>query len=142
MPRLTIRKENRPTRCEICHQSDLFDSNTGKCQRCENIPLPIEQITPLPPYQIAITQSSLDFTALGAASLGILAFVPGLFFPPIGLFLGIIAAILGIRALGRIRNSAETLSGESFAYIAVYCGSLAAILGFLLFLFILRRSYF
>lgn len=23
-------------RCEVCHQSDLFDTNTGFCQRCDH----------------------------------------------------------------------------------------------------------
>ena len=140
MTGITIRKENRPTRCEICHQSDLFDSNTGKCGRCENMIIPIEKLAPLPNYQTAMTQEALDFTALGAASLGVLAFVPGLFFPPLGLFLGILATVLGIRSLDRIRTRQIRLSGESFAYIGIYCGALAAILGFLLFLFIIQRN--
>ncbi len=31
---LTIRRENLPVRCEICHQTDLFDPETGNCLRC------------------------------------------------------------------------------------------------------------
>jgi ssDNA-binding Zn-finger/Zn-ribbon topoisomerase 1 len=31
---LTVRRENLPVRCEICHQTDLFDPETGNCMRC------------------------------------------------------------------------------------------------------------
>jgi predicted Zn-ribbon and HTH transcriptional regulator len=31
---LTVRRENLPVRCEICHQTDLFDPETGQCGRC------------------------------------------------------------------------------------------------------------
>ncbi|MBX7222194.1 MAG: hypothetical protein K1Y36_19755 [Blastocatellia bacterium] len=33
-PHLTIRHESPPERCEICHQADQFDPQTGVCQRC------------------------------------------------------------------------------------------------------------
>lgn len=33
-PQLSIRKQNPPTRCEICHQADRFDPATNTCQRC------------------------------------------------------------------------------------------------------------
>lgn len=36
---LTIRRENLPVRCEICHQTDLFDPETGQCGRCEPVNL-------------------------------------------------------------------------------------------------------
>ncbi len=31
---MIIRTEYYPTRCEICHQSDLFDPQTNECVRC------------------------------------------------------------------------------------------------------------
>ncbi|MBK7994712.1 MAG: hypothetical protein IPK14_15410 [Blastocatellia bacterium] len=37
MPKLRILQENLPTRCEICHQSDLFNPQTGDCKRCSKI---------------------------------------------------------------------------------------------------------
>ncbi|HNJ39389.1 MAG TPA: hypothetical protein PKZ53_02790, partial [Acidobacteriota bacterium] len=39
MPNKTLKilKESLPTRCEVCHQSDLFDPVTGLCGRCQAI---------------------------------------------------------------------------------------------------------
>src|SRR5437868_4420797 len=37
MSKLTILKESRPVRCEICHQTDFFDAATNTCSRCGNL---------------------------------------------------------------------------------------------------------
>ncbi|KAF0250440.1 MAG: hypothetical protein FD167_151 [bacterium] len=37
MPKMIIVRESLPTRCDICHQKDLFNPKTGKCQRCIKI---------------------------------------------------------------------------------------------------------
>jgi hypothetical protein len=37
MDKITIIKESNPRRCDICHNSDLFDPITGKCERCNQI---------------------------------------------------------------------------------------------------------
>src|SRR5215813_8536930 len=34
---LTVKTESLPTRCEVCHQSDLFDPPTNFCSRCAGI---------------------------------------------------------------------------------------------------------
>lgn len=31
---LKIKSQSPPTRCEVCHKADCFDSNTGSCFRC------------------------------------------------------------------------------------------------------------
>jgi hypothetical protein len=36
---IRIRKEKLPERCDICHQSDEFDPETGHCRRCANVAL-------------------------------------------------------------------------------------------------------
>lgn len=36
---LTINKQHLPVRCEICHQSDLFNPQTNHCARCNKISL-------------------------------------------------------------------------------------------------------
>ncbi|MEW6733151.1 MAG: hypothetical protein AB1489_17625 [Acidobacteriota bacterium] len=41
--KFTIREEKQPNRCDICHQTDLFDPHTGVCERCKY--LPIERLT-------------------------------------------------------------------------------------------------
>lgn len=35
---LIVREERLPERCEICHQADRFDPQTGLCTRCQNVP--------------------------------------------------------------------------------------------------------
>ena len=37
MKRLTVKSEKLPLRCEICHQSDCFNSKLGTCTRCDGI---------------------------------------------------------------------------------------------------------
>src|SRR5437764_2110392 len=37
MAKLTIIKESKATRCEICHQSDFFDAVYNTCSRCGNL---------------------------------------------------------------------------------------------------------
>lgn len=34
---IKVKTESLPTRCEICHQSDLFDANNNFCDRCNTI---------------------------------------------------------------------------------------------------------
>lgn len=34
---MKINSESLPSRCEICHQTDLFDPVTGHCQRCAGL---------------------------------------------------------------------------------------------------------
>jgi hypothetical protein len=135
MKEITVRKESKPTRCEICHQADLFDPITNICQRCENLALPQNQ-TSVPIQPITTPQTTLDFVAVGAAFSGVLAFAPGLFFPPLGLILGSTGILLGRRSLSNIRNAQDRLSGESFAYIGIYCGTVSSILAILIILFI------
>lgn len=31
---IRVKQQSLPKRCEVCHQSDLFDQETGECQRC------------------------------------------------------------------------------------------------------------
>ncbi|MBL8148818.1 MAG: hypothetical protein JNN15_02695 [Blastocatellia bacterium] len=34
MPGIQIKAEKPPKRCEICHQTDMFNPQTGECLRC------------------------------------------------------------------------------------------------------------
>jgi hypothetical protein len=38
--KLVVRRETLPARCEICHQSDMLDLESGICRRCESVPIP------------------------------------------------------------------------------------------------------
>ncbi|KAF0241696.1 MAG: hypothetical protein FD167_3975 [bacterium] len=37
MPEIKLKTERLPTRCEVCHQADLFDAINNHCQRCSNL---------------------------------------------------------------------------------------------------------
>ncbi|MEW6734322.1 MAG: hypothetical protein AB1489_23555 [Acidobacteriota bacterium] len=43
MPTLKIKTEKPPERCDICHQSDLYNAENDYCSRC-NEPLPEDAI--------------------------------------------------------------------------------------------------
>lgn len=45
MTKLKIRTETPPQRCEICHQNDSFEPESGLCRRCQNLN-PAELIPP------------------------------------------------------------------------------------------------
>lgn len=139
MQEFTIHKETPPTRCEICHKSDLFDQKTGKCGRCENVLIPEEKPTVINFQQRNTTQVySIHLVAGGvAAFFSFLAFIPGFFFPFISPFLGAFGLITGIQFLSYIRLREGARSGEVLAYIGVYCGFLAIILGIFRYLFAL-----
>ncbi|KAF0210401.1 MAG: polyketide cyclase/dehydrase, partial [bacterium] len=42
---LIVHKTSSAQRCEVCHQSDLFNPQTGECRRCTNIPKASNQET-------------------------------------------------------------------------------------------------
>ncbi|MBX7221132.1 MAG: ABC transporter permease [Blastocatellia bacterium] len=44
--KLVIRHQSRPVRCEICHQADQFEAETGICQRCAELPENLVSLTP------------------------------------------------------------------------------------------------
>jgi hypothetical protein len=37
MAKIEIKDESLPSRCEICHQSDLYDATNNYCSRCANV---------------------------------------------------------------------------------------------------------
>jgi hypothetical protein len=39
---LTVKRESLPVRCEVCHQTDLFNPETGTCARCNGV---LEQVS-------------------------------------------------------------------------------------------------
>ncbi|MBI4747004.1 MAG: hypothetical protein HY774_00825 [Acidobacteria bacterium] len=122
-----IKQELLPTRCDVCHQADLFDPKTGMCERCHSV-LPAEtdlrsgvlvyqrplglnwRITEIlnntPPLPVGLL-----FTALREA----LALFPW-FFVPLGLFLE-----MGFRALtiGWLMFNDPGISGALYWPVAV-----------------------
>ncbi|HMW02264.1 MAG TPA: hypothetical protein PKE58_19140, partial [Acidobacteriota bacterium] len=53
-----IKTEGPPTRCEICHQSDVFSPETGICHRCLPV-VPMADTTDLV-SRYAQTEKTLD----------------------------------------------------------------------------------
>lgn len=54
--KLKIKTESLPIRCEICHKSDLFDSELGHCYRCNEVPqIKPAQSAPLHTHSKSIT---------------------------------------------------------------------------------------
>ncbi len=98
---LTVRRENPPVRCEICHQTDLFDPESGNCARCT--PVLAAPVNPLnPPENVfrAARKRISTWTAILVAAGGLLAIVvslmteqqqyaPFMFIPSLALFLAI-----------------------------------------------------
>ncbi|MBI4854726.1 MAG: hypothetical protein HY819_23260 [Acidobacteria bacterium] len=62
MNKVKIKKENSPTRCEICHKSDCFDFQNQNCSRCDGLDVlgEINTFEPLPENQY-IRNVNLDF---------------------------------------------------------------------------------
>jgi hypothetical protein len=124
--RLTVHKENLPTRCEICHQSDQFDQVSGRCQRCAQVML-------MPAAAQALAQNSDPRTiasvrAVAAAIFGIFAFFPGLCLGPVGVLFGVASIVLGKMELNDIRQGRSAPAGESYAYVAICFGIIGGLL--------------
>ena len=68
MPKeLNVKRESLAERCEICHQSDLFDPSTGLCVRCQAIAGQLQASSGAP------SEATLKGNRrTGAASLGIM----------------------------------------------------------------------
>jgi hypothetical protein len=56
-----IRQNKAPERCEVCHQTDMFDRQKGICLRCS--PLSIEELVN-PVFVIPISKSSTFIAAV------------------------------------------------------------------------------
>ena len=113
-PKLIIRHQTLPTRCEICHQSDLFEPTTGQCGRCA------EMVTQMVATQSAATgflPPAEDLTWLELVATRLL----------IGVFFMMVAGAIGIGA-GMIL---ALLIGQ-VAIILIAIGVLVILVGFLL----------
>jgi hypothetical protein len=122
MSKLIIRKENTPTRCEICHQIDLFDPLSNSCQRCIGTITQPSNISPAAPTEMASAR------AITAAIFGIIAFIPLTFFDSLiflSPLLSLAGLILGRWELAAIQQGRANRDGEAFAIIGFYFGLVA-----------------
>ncbi|MBX7218524.1 MAG: hypothetical protein K1Y36_01120 [Blastocatellia bacterium] len=142
---LTIRKENFPTRCDICHQSDRFNPATGTCQRCllvfenKSVSAP-RAVKELPNGRWLRQGIRLSWVALvtilsiclvgwlGVSMLGS-SFRPTRLMVQLGIIC-LVTALVALRLLylpvlyAPIANSLKRDVGSSFLWIAVFLSSL------------------
>lgn len=45
---IKLKKEGLPFRCEVCHQTDLFDAFSNSCQRCTNLVKQTDELAKTP----------------------------------------------------------------------------------------------
>lgn len=72
---LTVKRESLPVRCEVCHQADLFNPETGICERCsvtlipeDDAPVPVDGV----PGRLAVRRWSvpLEFESAFLQAVG------------------------------------------------------------------------
>ncbi|MBX7221134.1 MAG: hypothetical protein K1Y36_14395 [Blastocatellia bacterium] len=108
-PKIILRNITLPTRCEICHQADRFNPETGICQRCQsvfeehqrtaaavpNFPQATFSLTPWGVVGRIFLASGLGFLiSFASCGFGSASRFEGMF------YVGILALLLGLAAFG------------------------------------------
>src|SRR5262245_47933183 len=72
---LIIKGETLPDRCEICHQSDLYDPVNNRCSRCAGVAIPIVKIQDsrlsLPSRIFEVVKATAVFGGVAGVGVGI-----------------------------------------------------------------------
>ncbi len=90
MLEIKLKIEGLPTRCEVCHQADLFDAINNHCQRCSNLILHYQ------PHDQSILTYSVSLLRYCQPILGNFGLGIGQFCSiTLMLFLSLIGAIIG-----------------------------------------------
>ncbi len=66
MNQLIIKTEGKPSKCEICHQSDVFDVETQVCLRCRDL-VGVPSFSKLPPVEDPARRFNGQFETTGLA---------------------------------------------------------------------------
>ncbi|MBI4854011.1 MAG: hypothetical protein HY819_19610 [Acidobacteria bacterium] len=97
MVEIKLKNEGLPTRCEICHQVDLFDATNNHCKRCSS--LISNQTFPLSPPKLTSyvsllnhCQKILEDFSLSIGQVFTIALM--LFLPFLGVMLGNLISLL------------------------------------------------
>jgi hypothetical protein len=144
---LTIRTVSLAARCEVCHQTDLFDPTTNACSRCGNIALlcasSASPTAPPPDFADQFWDLLLSGVRGGAVAAGLTGalsslalwfFAVGqhplrtvLFFTGVGFFLGLLAGVV------KRGGNEDTLriSAYNAAYAFVFGGLISGALFFI-----------
>jgi hypothetical protein len=122
-----VRTVGLAARCEVCHQDDLFNRETGECARCSGLIPQIENVIPsLFSEPISRTPVS-DFgrrTALTAAILASIMAVPG----TLGVMLAIYALILFI--VGLTEGETPGLKEAGFVSLVLHLSVMGFVLNY------------
>jgi hypothetical protein len=117
-----VRHVGLAARCEVCHQDDLFNPETGECARCRGVLAVIEtpssatfSTTVVENETMACPSRYGRNLALGAAILSSFAAVPGT-------VLALAILLLVLRALGTPKDTGDPL---------LFFGTMAGSLGFI-----------
>jgi hypothetical protein len=78
-----VRTVGRAARCEVCHQDDLFNAETGECGRCQNVLVTFRtDLQPLPTVTEPVSRESISavgrWMAILTAAMSTLLAIPGL----------------------------------------------------------------
>ncbi len=126
-----VRNVGLAARCEVCHQDDLFDPATGRCERCEGIVAAIRKPFGAIPHEIATMTpvSSIGQRLSIAASLIALSMaLPGIF--------GIL--VIGFYAILLLAGITHLESGTLLMPLGIGLGLYLPALGFILNFWYLR----
>jgi hypothetical protein len=117
-----VRNVGLAARCEVCHQDDLFNPETGECARCcgvltiDKAPSPTTFSTPVVETETKAHQFWYGRNlALGAAILSSFAAVPGT-------AMAMAILVLVLRALGTPKDTSDP-----FVFLGIAAGSLGFI---------------
>jgi hypothetical protein len=97
MSNLKIKSQSSPRRCEICHQSDLFNTETNYCSRCEMIDIDKDDLASAKMHlgQRDYGRVGLIIGAISGALIGITcAFMKGLSLIQLASYQGIIGLVI------------------------------------------------
>jgi hypothetical protein len=117
--------------CPVCGES--IRATARKCRFCGEYFDPADRPPPPPPDAVErmLLPVGRPASAIAAGYLGLFAF-----FPLIGIVAGILAVLLGLRALKTLQKNPE-LSGAGRAWFGIIAGGLMALLQISIFVIVL-----
>lgn len=132
-----ITENKAPERCEVCHQTDMFDRQTNTCSRCNSLPVeqlanPVFIISPSTlATSIAATLAAIcfivgliDINALSSNRLNVLMYYPGSFYMKI-----IIINLINLAFSLALFYWCKDKHNERLTYQIVVWGRIASVVG-------------
>ena len=72
---IKLKKEGLPSRCEVCHQTDLFDAFSNSCQRCSNLVKQADELLVKTPKELSLQyrcQVVATIVGIGLLTVGLI----------------------------------------------------------------------